>query len=323
MKVESDKGFHLAVIGAGIAGLACAHEVQAAGGHVTVFEKSRGTGGRLATRYRGALRFDHGAQYVTARSPGFRQLVDRATCAGAAAVWSPQGLPVLEDWYVGCPGMSQLVQPLADHLQVHLQTAVAQLEPAGTQWRLLDAQGGALGCFDQVVAAIPAPQARAVLQPHSPLFDAAADSMLSPCMTALVAFEETIREGQDVICDREAAVTWAARNGSKPQRPTGPDCWVLQAGAEWSQSFLEATPEKRAEALLEQWQWQLGGTLPEPCHLESHSWLYARVETPLSAPFLLDTDKGLSACGDWCLGARAEAAWDSGRQLGHMLAAFA
>lgn len=323
MSSDSTKDFHLAVVGAGMSGLACAQEVQAAGGRVTVFEKSRGTGGRLATRYRGGLRFDHGAQYVTARSDGFQALVQQGVREEAAGVWRPQGHEEREAWFVGCPGMSQLVKPLAAGLRIHLQTQVTQIEASGSQWQLRDSQGQSLGCYDQVVAAMPAPQARALLQPHSLLFDATADSQLLPCMTALVAFEARILEGQDLLRDPEAPIAWAARNGSKPQRPSGPDCWVLQADADWSRPFLDATPERRAEGLLAQWQDQLGDRLPDPCHLESHSWLYAKVETPLSAPFLLDTDKGLSACGDWCLGARVEAAWDSGRQLGHMLAAFA
>lgn len=323
MNTRPSEAFRLAVIGAGISGLACAQEVQAAGGTVRVFEKSRGTGGRLATRYRGPLRFDHGAQYVTARSIGFRQLVEEAVRDAAADSWLPRGQSSPEEWYVGCPGMSQLVKPLASSLQVQLQTRIDSLEAAGACWRLRDDQGNDLGCFDHVVAALPAPQARALLQPHSPLFDAAADCSLSPCMTALVAFDKPILEGQDIIFDREADVTWAARNGSKPGRPEGPDCWVLQASPGWSQPFRDATAEQRAEAVLAQWRKQLDKNLPDPCHLESHSWLYARVETPLAAPFLLDATRGLAACGDWCLGARVEAAWQSGQQLGHLLACHA
>ena len=40
----------VAVVGAGLAGVACARGLQAAGVEVTVFDKSRGVGGRLATR---------------------------------------------------------------------------------------------------------------------------------------------------------------------------------------------------------------------------------------------------------------------------------
>lgn len=323
MNDDSNGKLRLAVIGAGIAGLACAREVQRAGGSVEVFEKSRGSGGRLATRYRGNLRFDHGAQYLTARSPGFREVIETAQAAQAAAVWQPRGIAAAETWYVGRPGMTDLVNPLAEGVTLHLESQVQSLKSRDGLWFLEDAEGRGLGGFHQVVAAMPARQARALLLPHSRLFDAAADCTLAPCMTAMLAFEQAILPEQDLLRDRDAPVTWAARNSSKPDRPEAPDSWVLQAHPQWSAGFLEASPEARVGALLTQWQCQLGRSLPPPCHLESHSWLYARVDTPLAAPFLLDADKGLAACGDWCLGARVEAAWDSGRQLGHMLAAFA
>ncbi|MFC4352419.1 NAD(P)/FAD-dependent oxidoreductase [Fodinicurvata halophila] len=324
MNSNSGRQLRLAVIGAGIAGLACAREVQQAGGSVVVFEKSRGSGGRLATRYRGDLRFDHGAQYVTARSPGFREVIETAQAAQAAAVWQPRGIELTETWYVGRPGMTDLVTPLAEGVSLHLESQVQSIRTRDGLWCLQDTENRELGRFHQVVAAMPARQARELLLPHSRLFDAAADCTLAPCMTAMVAFDQAILPGQDLLREREAPVSWAARNSSKPDRPEAPDSWVLQAHPQWSAGFLEASPEARGEALLTEWQNQLGrSSLPRPCHLESHSWLYARVDTPLAAPFLLDADKGLAACGDWCLGARVEAAWDSGRQLGHMLAAFA
>jgi predicted NAD/FAD-dependent oxidoreductase len=52
-----------AVIGAGISGLICARTLAQHGWLVTVFEKGRGVGGRMAVRRTEAgLAFDHGAQ---------------------------------------------------------------------------------------------------------------------------------------------------------------------------------------------------------------------------------------------------------------------
>ena len=51
----------IGIVGAGICGLAAAAELAAAGREVAVFDKSRGIGGRLATRRVDAMSFDHGA----------------------------------------------------------------------------------------------------------------------------------------------------------------------------------------------------------------------------------------------------------------------
>lgn len=86
---------HIAIVGAGLAGLACARELTAAGVAVTLFDKSRGVGGRSSTRRvtladGTALSFDHGAQYFTVREANFRRLVDRGAAAGMLARWQPR-----------------------------------------------------------------------------------------------------------------------------------------------------------------------------------------------------------------------------------------
>ena len=84
----------IAVIGGGMAGLACANELARADAKVTLFERSRGLGGRLATRRQANLAFDHGAQYITARSRPFLHYAETATRAGAMAAWQPR---IMED----------------------------------------------------------------------------------------------------------------------------------------------------------------------------------------------------------------------------------
>src|SRR5512137_2283747 len=109
---------NIAVIGAGISGLACAHELARADARVTVFERSRGLGGRLGTRRQGNYAFDHGAQFVTARSRSFVKYVEVAKRASAVAQWKPRVLEddrswaePIEEWHVGTPGMSAFVRP--------------------------------------------------------------------------------------------------------------------------------------------------------------------------------------------------------------------
>ena len=87
---------------------------------VTVFERARGLGGRLATRREGNLAFDHGAQYLTARGQAFSRFVEAATHTGAVTAWKPRirederswDAPI-DDWYVGVPGMSAAVRPMS------------------------------------------------------------------------------------------------------------------------------------------------------------------------------------------------------------------
>ncbi len=80
---------HLALIGAGIAGLSCATALQQAGLAVCLFDKSRGAGGRMSTRRGDDWQCDHGAEYFTARHPDFRAEVARWQRVGVAGWWDP------------------------------------------------------------------------------------------------------------------------------------------------------------------------------------------------------------------------------------------
>src|SRR3546814_7137273 len=92
----------VAIIGAGIAGLACARRLRDAGLDATLFDKSRGIGGRLATRradFAGSeVAFDHGATHFTARCEGFTRLVAAWERTGLAARWPAAGA---DSWEVG------------------------------------------------------------------------------------------------------------------------------------------------------------------------------------------------------------------------------
>lgn len=84
----------IAVVGAGIAGLLLARELKARGAEVVVFEKSRGLGGRMATKRVGEAVFDTGAQYFTAKSERFAAQVTELAAAGGRAVAGGFGAPV-------------------------------------------------------------------------------------------------------------------------------------------------------------------------------------------------------------------------------------
>ena len=76
----------IGVIGAGIAGGYLVSALGQLGHEVVVFEKSRGFGGRLATRRGEGVQFDHGAPCFTARTALFKAfLAEHASSVGMGA----------------------------------------------------------------------------------------------------------------------------------------------------------------------------------------------------------------------------------------------
>ena len=305
-----------AIVGAGLAGLACADQLAAAGHHVTLFDKARGPGGRMATRRMptglGDASFDHGAQYFTARSPGFRALVARWEALGLAARWPEAGA----DAWVGVPSMNAPVKNMAAAHDVHWSARVDALLRDAAGWSL---QGEGLSgqYFDTVVIALPAEQAAVLLEPwDAAMAQQAAATRSDPCWTAMIALAGTLPTGSMTLRDC-GPIAWAACNSSKPGR-TGPQSWVIQATPAWSLEHLEADATWVTQALLSGLADCLQIAIPDPVCATSHRWRYARSGTH-GAGLLHNPALDLGVCGDWLIGPRVESAWQSGTLLGERL----
>jgi predicted NAD/FAD-dependent oxidoreductase len=316
----------IAVIGAGMAGLACANELARADAMVTVFERSRGLGGRLATRRRGTVSFDHGAQFVTARSQPFVRYVEMAERAAALEAWRPRLMEderswpaPIDDWWVGRPGMSALVRPLTRSVEILSGIAVHELVRGQRGWELQTDSGRQGQVYRAVAVAVPAPQASTLLAPHGRTFRHLTEVRMAPCWAGMFAFDPPLDAGADVRRWTHGPLSWAACNSSKAGRPATPQCWVVHASAAWSRENLEMDAGEAAQSLLQAFSASIGRELPAPLYLDAHRWRHAQVEQPLGLSCLVDQESNAGACGDWCLAPRVEAAFESGRSLAHSI----
>lgn len=317
----------IAVVGAGMAGLACARALRRRGLAPLVLEKSRGLGGRMATRHTGrGDRFDHGAQFVTARDPRFAAELQALARAGAARPWAPR-LPSGSEapthaWWIGTRGMRPLVDPLADALDVRLQATVTGLSRHHGRWRLALDDGEYLDGFDAVAVAAPAPQARVLLDGAGSPLAAALDAVeTAPCWALMLAFDTRWALPFDAgRVEDGGPVAWLARQSSRFDGDDGIDRWVVHASPAWSVEHLECTPDEVVPQLLSALATQLGTPAPPPALAQAHRWRYAMTIRPLGRPFLADPADGLWAGGDWCLGARVENAFQSGIALAGSIA---
>jgi len=308
------------VIGAGLAGIACARRLRDAGIHVRLFESQRSPGGRLATRRFAVAGFDHGAQFMTAKDADFRSLLESAQAAGAAGRWRPDwpGADGERELWVGTPAMNSLPRFLAEDLDIEYGARILRLERSQGRWALLDDRGSAHADYDAVVLAVPAPAAAMLAGACTALAARAKTVPIAPCWTALVAFDSPLDGVPDAGFPGDPLLGWFARNGSKSGREAR-DSWVLHATGDWSRAQFDQPSQNVQRALLDRFSECVGRALPRARLSDGHRWRHARVEFPLQEPFLLDLESGIGFCGDWCLGARAEAAWLSGNALGAAL----
>ncbi len=128
----------IAIIGAGIAGAAAARHLGQHGLEAILFDKGRGPGGRLATRRRDGMAFDHGAPYVTASGGTFSRFLQETVQNGNAAVWGDRGM---ESRLVGLPGMSGIVHSALVGSEVRTRFEVTALERGADGWTLVSGEG--------------------------------------------------------------------------------------------------------------------------------------------------------------------------------------
>ena len=315
---------HVAVIGAGISGLTAARTLQDQGHVVQVFEKSRGRGGRAATRRTRHLGFDHGAQYFTARDPNFSRavaawrecgLVDTwSLCIGQVVEGTVQPSPSRQDRYVAVPDMSGLGRHLAADLKLHTNSRVAPPQLLMNQWHLTSEAGKPLGVFDALIVSAPAPQAGSLLAPTAPHFAAQAAAIeYEPTWTVLLAFEQEARLETNALFFDTGPLRWAADNGSKPSREG--HNWVLHATHEWSLGHFDSSPAQVCEAMASYFCKITRFKLTNISYQAAHRWRYASVNNPLTIGMLWDSSLKLGVCGDWCQDGRIEGAYLSGQAV--------
>ena len=160
-----------AVIGGGIAGLACARRLQQLGHEAVCFDTGKhAPGGRCSSRtWPGGATVDHAAQYATARSASFSALMKELETEGLVKQWPARvvaleggaaAVPVEGDAvrYVGADGMGGIAAALARGLDVRQDVWVPPnggitYESDG-MWRLRLPSGAGDDCrFDAVVIA--------------------------------------------------------------------------------------------------------------------------------------------------------------------------
>nr|WP_115048161.1 FAD-dependent oxidoreductase [Xanthomonas arboricola] len=312
----------VAVIGAGLAGLACAQRLQAAGMAVTLFEQADLAGGRMRSCGGDGWQCDHGAQYFTARDPAFAAVVDAWIAHGIAAAWPAR----LASWdgtglrashsgltrFVGVPDMAAPARALAADLTVRLGACVRSLQRNGDTWQLQLAEDTTTHAFDTVLLAVPAPRAAALLAGLAPtLATLAAKARMQPAWAVVLRFDLAVDPGYDALFVNAGPVRWVARNSSKPGR-AGVETWLLHATAEWSRAHLDATPEAVIASLLPALA-ALGLPLPHSC--TAYRWTAASTEPALQVGCAWEARLGIGICGDWLAGGKVEGAWQSGVAL--------
>lgn len=317
---------NIAVLGAGIAGVACARVLVESGHDVTILDRGRVPGGRMASR---RLRdtgtpcdgriVDYGASYFTSGDDGFTAIVNDWTARGLARAWTdtfhvyePGGIIGVRTGpmrYAAPGGLRSLVEDLAADLPTIVQqreVADLQVTPDGV---LVDDEA-----FDQVAVCMPMPQAQRFIPAE--LLPSGTPSWEPVIAVTMVFSERTWGTIDGVFVNDDPVLTWIADDGKR----RGDDAPVLVAHVNpvlaaghlddpsGVAPFAVATARQvLAVEALPEWVW-------------AHRWSIARPIEARAEACWVHPDAPVGYAGDaWAGKPRVESAWVSGTALGHAL----
>ena len=314
----------IAIIGAGVTGSVCANLLRNNGFNPIIIEKSSSLGGRLATRTVDHLRyFDHGVQYFTFRSEGFKGFIEKSLNNGSIGKWHPrfnrENVHLNNEWFVGQPNMNSFITSFLDDVEVNLGLEVDSISREGQRWRIDIHSNKRALLFESVVCTIPAPQLSVLLSSEKELVSQISNVEVAPCWALLLALENKSNLDFDVWRSDEENIAWISKNSSKPMRNGGMECWVVHASSQWSTKYIEIDKEQIVNLLLDELRILFGKKFSNIVFASAHRWRYARTINPLAKPYLCSSDNSLFVGGDWCLGSRVESAYQSGYAIANAL----
>lgn len=334
--LHSSSSREIAIIGAGMAGLTAAIRLQAAGYRVVIFEKSRGPGGRLASRRiqdeSGSV--DIGAQYFTIRNDAFRAFLDQYAGPEAYNKWHGKLRHQRDDlsWeafadghrYVGVPRMTAISRALAAHIDMRSGVRIAQLNHQSDHRIVLtDTDGATHGPFKNVVITAPPAQAQSLLKTsedqtvsENAVF---AGRALAACWALAIRFHQSLNLDHDGFACKHSVLQWIANNSSKPGRTSGRwnggEWWVLHAQADWSEAHQDADGDWISAKMLAAFN-DITETTSKPDDQMIHRWLYAKTQANSPGPlYRWFPEQRIGLCGDWLTGGRVEGAFESAEAL--------
>ncbi len=292
----------VAIVGAGLSGALVASGLIRRGCEVTLFDKSRGTGGRLASARIGGAAMDLGAPAFStqqriellALAPELEPVLKLWRARKAS--FSGQSDQDIEPCYVPEGRSSLLTRHLVQGTNLRASTRVGQVNAMpGDVWELLDDNGISLGVYDQVILAVPAPQAVPLLSARPALQARVEKIQLGSLWVTLLELNRAPEKlvNIDWLTGEHPVFSRVVKDGSKPDR-TG-ERWVLQARGDWSVSHIDQTAEQVGADMIDAFERWCGETL-SPQAQRAHRWLYALPAGEFKMPQHSD---GLFVCGDW------------------------
>ena len=308
----------IVVIGAGISGSVCAWRLAREGHDVTLVEKGRGVGGRMATRRMEGARIDHGAQFFTVRDPRMKELLSLWENENAVVPWYDH-IPGRADVptgqrYRGSEGMTSPAKVLAEEFKVETSFFLQKIQRREKTWTLYEKDDSQRTLeADHLALTIPSVQLLELFQRSDYELDDDSMNRLrkirhTRCLAVLGIMDRpSSLKHPGTLTHPVPEIDWISDNQVKGISQE-PSC-TIHASDEYSQKFWDSPDSERVPPLLAVAEEYLEVKITS---CSSHRWGFAKPVVTFGATHWHSQDRGITLAGDGFGGERIEKAAMSG-----------
>ena len=298
----------IAIIGAGFSGCNLYNNLKEKYQDITIFEKSRGVGGRLSTKYIEDKFIDHGTSSLIPITDDLKFFCLDLAKNGV--------LKAKYDQFIPKNGINSICKFLIDEKDLLVNTKIIKAQNSNNKWFLEDENHKVYEDFDLLFITIPAPQ---ILEMQIELQDdfkqklshIKYDSVFSLILYSnenLKLDEKKIYENVDVS---------DIINNSKKYLYKDVSSYIIHSTKEFANCLNHKNKDEIYELFLENFEEELQDELKNFTTIV-HFWKYANAKNSLDMPYFLNEEKNLGICGDYFNHNNMEAALSSSELLGNV-----
>ena len=304
------------IIGAGAAGLTCARQLIENGFKVSIFDKSRGTGGRIATRRIENGLFNHGAsripdfRYCNSLPENLKKLLETAV---ELRVLIPQ-----DNYYTSFASMKTFITYLSEGLEIKKNTEITSVKRINLGVELSLKNSNKIQVKDSfLILSIPQPQVLNLLNSDFPeISKLIQPAKMFSSVSGLFAFDKALSLKKSHI---ENSSIYGFHENSRVGQNLNLDCWTIHSKKNYGKTLSQFDKNQIKNHLLNEFERLASIDFPQPRYAEGHRWLYGFTEKALNENYVFNEPDKIGICGDWCRGNTVLDALISGTSLANKI----
>ena len=314
---------NIAIIGAGMTGITLANMLQTKV-KLTLFEKSRGIGGRMSTRRAEPYQFNHGAQYFKINNKEFKDFLSPLIKKKIIKPWKPNYIEFINKkfikkhkfnnkYYTGVTKMNSIVKYLAKNsFFIKSSCKIEEIKREQNKWIIIDSEKLYYGPYDWLFLTIPPNQTTDILDKNFKYLQIIKKIKMRSCYSIMLGFEKIKEFNFDTALLLDEDIRWLSIN----KRNIGKKVFtnlLINSSYNFAEKNINRSNDLLSEFLIKQASGILNYDLKHYNHKAVHFWKYAMTEKSNNFGSFLDENLKIVVSGDWCMNGKVEGAFLSAK----------